>query len=323
MKAMVWTRYGPPEVLQLREVEKPVPKDNEVLVKIRATTVMVGDCELRRFHFSPFIAIPLRFLIGLRKPTRVTILGQELAGDVEATGSSVTTFKAGQPVIAATMLRLSSYAEYICLPQSYLVAKPAFLSYSLAATLPTGGIYGLHLVQSSHLQHGQNLLLVGAGGTIGTYALQIAKAFGAHVTAVDSTPKLDLLRSLGADQVIDYTSGNYLADTDRYAAIIDVVGKSPYSACLKALVSGGRYVLGNPGMLARLRAAWTSNTSGKLVITDTAVHSANGYAALLELIEAGKLVPFIDRTYPLEQLVEAHRYVESGQKQGCVVITVD
>lgn len=318
---MLWTKYGPPEVLQLREVEKPVPKQNEVLVRIRATTVMVGDCELRGVHFSPLIAIPLRVVIGLRRPTRVTILGQELAGDVEAVGSAVARFKVGDAVLGATMLRLSTYAEYTCVPESYLAPKPGFISYEQAATLPTGGIYSLHLVRSAAVQPGQKLLLVGAGGTIGTYGLQIANTYGCRVSAVDSTAKLDMLRSLGAEQVIDYTQGNYLAGGEKYDAIIDVVGKSPYSACLAALVPGGRYVLGNPSTLARLRAPWSSR-GGKLVITSTAVHTAEGYATLLKLFEQGKVVPYIDRTYPLEQLVDAHRYVETGQKQGCVVITI-
>jgi NADPH:quinone reductase-like Zn-dependent oxidoreductase len=322
MKAMVWTKYGPPEVLVLREVTKPVPKENEVLVKVRASTVMVGDCELRSMKFSPIFSLPVRLLIGLRKPSRVTILGQELAGDVAAVGSAVTRLKVGQAVLAATLLRLGTYAEYTCVPENYLVVKPDSITYEQAATLPTGGIYGLHLVRCAMIQPGQKLLLVGAGGTIGTYALQIAKAYGAQVTAVDSGDKLDVLRSLGAEWVKDYTLGSYLEKDDRYEAIIDVVGKSPYSNCMKALAEGGRYVLGNPRMSDRLRAPWTSR-GGKRVITSAAVHSAEGYAALLKLIENGKLMPLIDCSYPLTQLVEAHRYVESGKKVGSVVIRVD
>jgi NADPH:quinone reductase-like Zn-dependent oxidoreductase len=321
MKAMVWTRYGPPEVLQPREVERPMPKENEVLVKVRATTVMVGDCELRGLHFSPVFALPLRLLIGVRRPTRVTILGQELAGEVISVGGAVKRLQVRQAVLGATMLRLSTYAEYACVPESYLVVKPEAITFEQAATLPTGGIYALHLVRSAGLQLGQEVLLIGAGGTIGTYAVQIAKAYGARVSAVDRGDKLERLEALGADRVIDYTQGNYLGKGEAYQAIIDVVGKSRFNACLKALVPGGRYVLGNPRMLDRLRAPWTRR-GGKRVISSTAAHTAEGYAALLELFAAGKLTAEIDRTYPLEQLVEAHRYVESGQKTGSVVITV-
>ncbi len=323
MKAIVWTKYGSPDVLQLREVEKPIPKDNEVLVKVHATTVMIGDCELRGLKFPVMYQLPLRIILGFSKPTRVTILGQELAGDIEAIGKDVTRFKKGDPVIAATLLRLSTYAEYVCLPDTYPVLKPASVSYEDATTLPTGGIYALHLIREAFIQAGQKILIIGAGGTIGTYAIQIAKSFGVEVTAVDSSGKLELLRSIGADHVIDYKKDNYIRSSETYDAIIDVVGKSSYSGCIKSLKPNGRYVLGNPSLSGRLRGRWTTMTTDKKVFSENAEHRAEDYAFLLQLIEAGKLKPVIDRSYPLEQTAEAHRYVDTGQKKGNVVIIVN
>ncbi len=322
MKAMVWTAYGPPEVLQLREVDKPIPKANEILVKNHATTVLIGDCELRALRFSPLLTGPLRMIIGIRKPSRVTILGQELAGKVEAIGSSVTRFKPGDPVVAATMLHLSTCAEYTCVPEAYAVSKPPDISDELAVTVPTGGIYGLFLVRQAQLGQGQKVIIVGAGGSIGTYALQIAKSSGAYICAVDHGSKLAMLQAIGADQVIDYTQEDFTGRAETYDAIIDVIGKSPYNRSIGRLVPGGRYILGNPGLLARARAPWTTARSGKQVITETAGHRAEDYATLFELIQAGKVKPVIDRVFPLEELADAHRYVDSGQKKGNVVIII-
>jgi NADPH:quinone reductase-like Zn-dependent oxidoreductase len=322
MKAMIWTKYGPPDVLQPREVEKPIPKDNEILVKINATTVMIGDCELRALKIPILYQIPLRIILGITKPKRVTVLGQELSGDVEAVGKEVTRFKIGDPIFAPTLLHLSTYAEYTCLPEQYAVYKPASISYEEATTIPTGGIYGLHLVREANLRPGQKVLICGAGGTIGTYALQIAKSFGADVTCVDSAAKLDLLRSIGANHVIDYTKENFTRSGQKYNAIIDVVGKSSYSGSIRCLKPSGHYVLGNPGIAGMLRGRWTSMTTDKRVLFETAGQSAEAYAFLIQLIEAGKVKPIIDRRYPLEQIAEAHRYVDTGQKKGNVVITV-
>ncbi len=322
MKAMVWTAYGPPEVLQLREVEKPSPKENELLVKNSTTTVLIGDCELRRLKFSPFFSVPLRAILGFRKPSRVTILGQELAGEVEAVGEAVRRFRPGDHVVAATMLHLSTYAEYTCVPESYAAIKPAGVSDELAATVPTGGIYALFLVRQAYLQPGHRLMIVGAGGSIGTYAVQIAKTHGVHVSAVDNGGKLEMLRSIEADQVIDYEREDFTRRNETYDAIIDVIGKSPYSRSLRRLTKAGRYVLGNPSLVARFRGRWTSATGSQQVITDTAGHPTEDYATLFDMIQSGQVMPVIDRTYPLENLVEAHRYVESGQKKGNVVIIV-
>jgi NADPH:quinone reductase-like Zn-dependent oxidoreductase len=323
MKAVVWTNYGPPDVLQLREVEKPTPKDDEVRIRIYATTVIAGDCELRRFKFPILYRLPLRIFLGLRKPQRVTILGQELAGEIEAVGKDVTRFKIGDRVLAASLLRLGTYAEYTCLPETYPVLMPANMTYEQAATIPTGGIYGLHLLRKANIRSGGRLLIIGAGGSIGTYAIQIAKSFGADVTAVDSTGKLDMLRSIGADQVIDYTLEDYTRKGETYDAIIDVVGKSSFSGCVRSLKQNGRYVLGNPGLSGMVRGQWTSMTTDKKVIFESASHRAEDYAFLKELFEAGKIKPVIDRRYPLAQTAEAHRYVDTGQKKGNVVITVE
>lgn len=323
MKAMVWTRYGPPEVLQLKEVERPTPKDNEVLIKVHAATVTIADCDLRRMKGSILIAVAFRIYTGLLKPKRITILGQELAGEVETVGKEVTKFKKGDPVFAPCLLRLGAYAEYACLPEKYLVLKPAGLTYAEAATIPTGGVNGLHFLQVANIKPWERILINGAGGSIGTYAIQIAKSFGAEVTAVDSAEKLDMLRSIGADYVIDYTKEDFTRSGETYDVIIDVIGKSSFSRSVKALKSNGRYVLGNPSLLAMSRARWTPMASGKKVIIAIANYKPEDYAFLNELIEAEKLKPVIDRCYPLEELTEAHRYVEDGHKKGNVVITID
>ncbi len=319
---MVWTKYGTPDVLQLKEVASPVPKENEVLIKILATTVLIGDCELRGLNFSPIVSIPLRIFIGYNRPRRVTILSQELAGVIEATGSQVTHFKNGDPIIAATFLRLGAYAEYICLPASYLAAKPANLTYEQAATIPTGGVYGLHLVRSADIHAGDKLLINGAGGSIGTYAVQVARLLGAEVTAVDSSGKLDLLRSLGADHVIDFKQEDFSRSAITYDAIIDVIGKSSFSRSLHRLAQNGRYVLGNPNLYARLRGGMYRGQSGKQVKIGEPENRAEAYTFLTGLLEAGRIKPVIDKCYTLEKLPEAHSYVETGQKKGNVVVSV-
>ncbi len=322
MKAVIWTKYGPPDVLQLREVDQPIPKDNEVLVKVYATTVIAGDCELRNLKVPSLYRIPIRLFLGLSNPKRITILGQELAGEIEAIGKGVTRFKKGDQVFAPTLFRLGAYAEYVSLPETYLVLKPTNMTYEETTTIPTGGIYGLHLLRQADVQSGQTVLIIGAGGSIGTYAVQIAKSWGAYITAVDSPGKLELLHSIGADHVIDYTKEDYTRSGATYDAIIDVVGKSSFSGCVRLLKPNGHYVLGNPGLSAMLRAGWTTLTTNKKIIYGTANYRAEDYAFLLKLIESGKLKPVIDRRYPLEQIAEAHRYVDSGQKKGNVVITV-
>jgi NADPH:quinone reductase-like Zn-dependent oxidoreductase len=322
MKAMVWTAYGGPNVLQLGDVPKPAPKANEVLVKVHAATVTLGDCEVRSMKLPLWIRMPLQLYFGFRKPQRVTILGQELAGEVDAVGEGVTRFKKGDPVFGAAFFRMGAYAQYACLSEKRVVMKPAGMTYAEAGTLPTGGVNGLHFVRSARVQSGHQILLNGAGGGIGTYAVQIAKSLGAEVTAVDSAEKLEMLKSIGADHVIDYTREDFTKNGVRYDAIIDIVGNSSFSDSLKSLKSNGRYVLGNPSLSGMLRGIWTSKTSSKQVSFDQAGDCPEDYACLIGLIDAGHLKPVMDCTYPLDQTAEAHRYVEAGRKKGNVIIHI-
>jgi NADPH:quinone reductase-like Zn-dependent oxidoreductase len=221
------------------------------------------------------------------------------------------------------LLHLGAYAEYACLPETYPVIKPANMTYDEAATIPTGGISGLHFLRTANVQPGQRVLINGAGGSIGTYAIQIAKSFGAEVTGVDSGEKLDMLRSIGADHVIDYTRDDFTRGAETYDVIIDVIGKSSFSESVRALKPKGRYILGNPSLSGMIKGRWTPMTSGKKVFFDAASYKAEYYTTLIELIEAGKIKPVIDKRYPLEQTAEAHRYVDEGHKKGNVIIDVE
>ncbi len=322
MKAIVWMDYGPPEVLQLKEVAKPVPNKNEILIKIYATTVTTGDCELRSLKLPVWIRFPMQLFIGIRKPRRITILGQELAGEIEAVGAQVSRFKIGDMIFAPTLFHFGAYAEYVCLPETNLVLKPANITYEQAATLPTGAISGLHFIKVADVRSGQIVLIYGAGGSIGTYAVQIARSLGAKVTAVDSAEKRAMLLSIGADHVIDYTREDFTRNSETYDAIIDVVGKSSFSGSVRALKPEGRYVLGNASMLDRIRAGFTRKTDGRKILIAVASYKPEYYILLEELFAAGKLRSIIDRSYPLDQIAEAHRYVDEGHKKGNIVITV-
>jgi 2-desacetyl-2-hydroxyethyl bacteriochlorophyllide A dehydrogenase len=327
MKAIVWTKYGPPDVLQLREIEKPTPKDNEVLVKIFATTVTAGDCEMRSLKIPGWLSLPMRIYAGINKPQRVTILGQELAGEIESVGKDVMQFKKGDQVFATTGFGFGAYTEYKCLPEEskmgVLASKPVNLTYEEAAAVPTGGLEALHFLRKGNVQSGQKVLIIGAGGSIGTFALQLARYFGAEVTGVDSTGKLDMLRSIGAEHVIDYTQEDFTKSAETYDVIFDVMGKSSFSGNVRSLKQNGRYLLGNAGLTQMVRGRWTSMTSSKKVIIGAANQKTEDLLFLKELIEAGKIKPVIDRCFPLELTAEAHRYVETGQKKGNVVITVE
>ncbi len=326
MKAIVWTKFGPPEVLQLQEVAKPAPRDHEVLIRIYATTVTAGECEMRGLKIPLALRLPLRIYAGLIRPKPI-ILGQELAGEIEAVGKEVTRFKQGDQVFAWTGLGLGAYAEYACLPEKGVLAiKPSTMTYEEAATLPIGGLEAAFFLRKGTIQSGQKVLILGAGGSIGTFAVQLAKAFGADVTGVDSAGKLDMLRSIGADQVIDYAREDFTRSGETYDVIFDVVGKSSFARSLRSLTLNGRYLLGNPKLSQRMRGRWISRRSSKKVIpwaSRTASEYAEDSIFLTELIEAGKIRSVIDRCYPLEQTAEAHRYVETGHKKGNVVITVE
>ena len=328
MKAIVWTEYGPPDVLQLKEVEKPAPKDNEILIRIYATTATTGDCEQRSLQLPMWYALTMRAYVGLRRPKRITILGMDLAGEIASVGKDVKLFRKGDQVFAATgSVRMGTHAEYICLPEEpeggALAAKPANMTYEEAAAVPVGGLEALSFVRQGNVQSGQKVLINGAGGTIGTFAVQLARCFGAEVTGVDSTGKLDMLRTIGADQVIDYTREDFTQSGETYDFILDLVSKSSFSGSTRSLKQDGRYLIANPGPWQMVRGQWTSMTSSKKVIFGAAYPKTEDLIYLKELVEAGKIKAIIDRRYPLEQTAEAHWYVETGHKMGNVVITVE
>lgn len=322
MRAIVFDEYGPPEVLHVADVEKPEPKDDEVLIKVHATTVTAGDCELRRFDIAPLFWLPLRLVIGVRKP-RIRILGQELAGEVEAVGAEVTRFEPGDRVVAATDVTMGGYAEYICLKAKGTVASiPDDVRYEDAAALPVGGMNALLFMRKAEIQRGESALIIGAGGSIGTCAVQLAKRYGAQVTAVDRGDKLDMLSQIGADHVIDYTAEDFTRNGKRYDVIFDVIGKGYPAHNVPSLAQHGRYLQANVGLGLMLRGLWTSKTSDKTVSTAVASNPPEDFRYLIELVQAGDLRVVIDRTMPLEEMVEAHRYVEAGHKQGNLIIAV-
>ena len=326
MKAIVWRKYGPPEVLELCEVEKPVPADNEVLVRIYATTVTAGDSEMRSMKLPLYLSLPLRIWLGFTKPRGSRIPGTELAGEVESVGKGVRRFKVGDQVFGSAGLRFGAHAEYICLPEEPQAESPAMMpanmTYEEAATVPFGGRDALHFLRKGNIQPGQKILINGAGGSIGTFAVQLARHFGAEVTAVDRAAKLDMLHSIGADQTLDYTLVDFTKNGETYDVIFDVAGKVSLSRSKSSIAQNGVYLLANPGPSQLVLGLWTRMTSSVRVIMQQASGTAEDLNFLKGLIEAGKLRTVIDRVYPLDRIVEAHRYVETGQKQGNVVITL-
>jgi NADPH:quinone reductase-like Zn-dependent oxidoreductase len=319
MKAIVYAKYGAPEVLRLREVEKPVPKDNEVLIKIYATTVTSGDARLRRA--DPFA---VRFFNGLTGPKKITILGNELSGKIEAIGKDVKLFKTGDDVFGQTGLRLGANAEYKCLPENgSITIKPTNISFEEAASIPFGASTSLHFLRKANITKGQKVLIYAASGSLGSAAIQLAKYFGTEVTGLCSTANLELVRSLGADKVIDYTKEDFSKNGKTYDIIFDTVGTSPFSACIRSLNEKGVYLRAVHMTLPPvIRGILISMVSSKKVIGGVAAERKENIVFLKELIEAGKLKPVIDRVYPFEHTAEAHKYVDTGHKKGNVVITV-
>ncbi len=309
MKAVLCSKYGPPEVLQIREVEKPAPKPNEVLIKILATTAHIGDTKIRRFEpgLGPvkdiFFKPVMRLILGFKRP-RKKILGMELSGEIESIGKDVTRFKVGDPVFASTEFRFGTYAQYCCIPENGILAiKPANMTHEDAAPVSNGGITALIHLRRANISRGDKVLIYGASGSVGTYAIQIAKNYGAEVTAVCSTSNIGLVKSLGADKVIDYTKEDFTQNGGTYDVIYDAVGKIEPSKRRKSLSANGRYI-----------NVLTASGNIKLNVNDL--------YSLKDLCDAGKLKTVIDRVYPLDQIVEAHRYVDKGHKKGNVVITV-
>jgi NADPH:quinone reductase-like Zn-dependent oxidoreductase len=327
MKAVVTTKYGPPDVLELQEVEKPTPKDNEVLIKIYATTVTAGDCEMRSLELPLGYQLVMRMGFGIRGP-RYKIPGSEVAGKIEAIGKDVKQLQVGDQVFGSAGMSFGANAEYICLPEKPgdmeggVAIKPANMTYEEAATVPFGGRDSLHFLRKGNIQSGQRILINGAGGSIGVFAIQLAKHFGAEVTAVDSTAKLDMLRSLGADHVVDYTKEDFTESGAIYDVIFDVIGKISFSRTKKSIKQDGTYLLANP-VSQMVQALWTRMTSSRKVIMEAAAGTIADLVFLRRLIEEGKIGTVIDQSFPLEEIVEAHRYVEKGGKLGNVVITVE
>jgi NADPH:quinone reductase-like Zn-dependent oxidoreductase len=330
MKAIVYTEYGPPEVLQLQEVEKPTPKDNEVLIRIYATSVQYGDLMVRNMRkISPRkFTMPFPFWLlngmffGFRKP-KITILGAEFAGEIESVGKDVTLFRKGDQVFGYRGPSMGANAEYLCMPEDGCMAtKPANMTYEEAAAVPFGAIVALNLLRKVNIQSGGKVLINGASGGIGQFAVQLAKYFGAEVTGVCSTPRLELVKSLGADKVIDYTQEDFTQSGETYDLIFDILGKSSFSRCKISLKQNGRYLLASFKMRQLFQMIWTSIIGSKKVICAMAPTKKEDLIFIKELIEAGVIKSIIDRCYPLEQSAEAHRYVETGHKKGNVVITV-
>jgi NADPH:quinone reductase-like Zn-dependent oxidoreductase len=312
-------------VLQLRDLPKPVPKADEVLVRVRATTVGAADCEIRRFDFASWIWLPIRLAFGIRAP-RQPVLGQELAGDVEAVGGAVTSLKPGDRVFATTGIGLGAHAEYLCLREhpntGAITTMPANLGYAEAAAIPYGGGEALGFLRKAGLRGGQRLLVNGAGGSFGTFAVQLAKDLGAHVTAVDGAPKLDMLRSIGADRVVDYAIEDVTAGDETFDVIFDIVRGTASAPLVRMLNPGGSLVMANPGFRQIVTAKWAARGTAKRVAIAGAGMTTDDLVHLRTLVEAGRLRPVIDRQFALEEMVEAHRYAESGQKQGNVVVVV-
>jgi NADPH:quinone reductase-like Zn-dependent oxidoreductase len=322
VKAIVYERYGPPEVLQLKEVEKPVPGDNEVLIKIHATTVTAGDRRVRSLDVPAGFGLISRLVFGISKP-RKPIPGMELAGKIESVGKDVRTFKTGDRVFAFSGAGMGCYAEYRCMPENGpVVLIPPNLTYDEAAALSFGGTTALDFFRRAKLKSGEKVLVNGASGGVGTAAVQLAVHFGADVTGVCSTANMELVRSLGADHVIDYTAEDFTQNGETYDVIVDTVGTAPFSRAKGSLKERGRLLLVISGLPEMLKIPWVSMTSKKKVIAGVTAERAEDLLFLAELAGAGKFKPVIDRRYPLEQIAEAHRYVDTGRKKGNVVITV-
>jgi len=318
MKAVECTKYGVPEFLQMNEVEKPAPKDNEILIKIHATSVSSGDARMRRA--DPFV---IRLIFGFKSPKK-SILGVVVAGEIEAVGKDVTTYKIGDQVFGSSGMNFGAHAEYVAVSEDAVLAlKPANMTYEEAAAIPFGGTASMHFLRIANIQQGQTVLIYGASGALGTLAVQLTRNYGAVVTAVCSEANVELVKSLGADSVIDYTREDLSGRDQEYDVIFDTVGKSSFHDSIKALKKGGQFLLADAGMGTMLRGAFTSMVTSKKVVTGVIKETVEDMNFFKQLIEEGKLKAVIDRIYTLRQMVEAHSYVDKGHKKGNVVIAIN
>ncbi|MEO8608218.1 MAG: NAD(P)-dependent alcohol dehydrogenase [Chloroflexota bacterium] len=330
MKAVVFTEYGSPDVLKLKEVAQPTPKDNEILIRIHATPVNIGDLWARNFSaISPStfsmpapLWLPARLAMGFSKPKR-QVLGSEFAGDIEAVGQAVTRFKVGDPVFGYRAMNFGANAEYLCMPENGLVAlKPANITYEEAAAIPYGALTALNLLRKVGIQPGQKVLINGASGGIGSAAVQLAKYYGAEVTGVCATPRVALVKSLGADYVIDYTQEDFTQSGETYDLIFDIQGKRSFAECKRALKPDGHLLYASFKMKQVFQMLWTAQFGGQKVICALSGETKEDLLFVKELVESGKIKTIVDRCYPLEQAADAHRYIEAGHKQGSVILTV-
>ena len=326
MKAIVYKKYGSADVLRLEEIAKPTPNDAEILIRVRAAEVTKADCELRSFSFPvKWFWLPLRLAMGITRPRR-QVLGCYFSGEVEAVGKDVSKLEVGDQVFGSAGLRMGAYGEYLCLPAEYTISpKPSNMSFEEAAAVPLGGLNALHFLRMARVQEGEKVLINGAGGSIGTFAVQIAKEMGAEVTAVDSGIKEDMLRRIGADHFFDYTKEDFTKSGpsgQRYDVIVDMVARSSYSGCVAVLTPEGRYVMGNPRVSDMLRTVATSVLTDKKALFAFAGETEAELLALKEMIEDGKIKSTVDRVYPMERIAEAHRRVETEQRLGSVVISL-
>lgn len=323
MRAITYATYGPPEVLQLQEVDNPIPADDEVLIRVRAAEATKADCEMRSFRYSVmWFWLPLRIALGIRKPRR-QILGSYFSGEIESVGKNVKGFTPGDQVFGATQLKLGAYAEFVALPASYsIVKKPASMSFAEAAAVPLGGLNALHFMRRAAIQPGERVLINGAGGSIGAHAVQIAKSMGARVTAVDAGHKEAAIRRFGADEFIDYQKEDYAARGERYDVFFDMVAGSSYSACIKLLNANGRYLSGNPRLSTMIRSPFTTRFTDKTASFAFAGEKKEELSALREMIEDGKIVSIVDQVLPMNQAADAHHLVETEQRLGAIVIAI-
>jgi NADPH:quinone reductase-like Zn-dependent oxidoreductase len=322
MKAIICTKYGPPDVLQIQEMEKPTPKANEVLIRIHATTATLYDCWTRSSTAPPGFGLLMRIAAGIRKPKQ-PIFGTELAGEIEVVGSDVTKYKKGDQVWGYLGMNQGAYVEYICLPEDGVLAfKPINMSYEEAAAVQQGALTALYFLRAGNIQRGQKILIFGASGGVGTFAVQLAKYFGAKITGVCSTSKIDFVKSLGAEKVIDYTKEDFTKSGEMFDIILDTIGKSDVGRSKKLLKKEGTYLFTTFGIPKLFRILWLQIISRKKAFYGTLEEKTEDLEFLKELIEEGKLKSVIDRTYPMEEAAEAHKYVESGQKMGQVIITL-